>query len=282
MTQPISRFKEQYAFLSNMAVLDKPIEYKGVQFKSVENFYQAMKYRDESLWLEQQTLTPYEAKKWGKMHGLRSDWNAIKKEVMWKALQEKFSQKRFQALLLATDQRELIEGNTWNDTYWGVCNGEGQNVLGKMLMQIRTKLQTNNPIDLKTMWVKDQAKASIADSYIGFGAIDSSTQKYKAYFDRVNVEKYEPWEIVFVSINGKRPNAIGIEAYKETLQLAAEQGVVFCADNPSNRNRDYNTGERALAKWFQSFGYTEHVCTNYSLWLPNQYLGKSPEHLFGA
>jgi hypothetical protein len=66
------------------------------------------------------------------------------------------------------------------------------------------------------------------------------------------------------------------------LQLAAEQGVVFCADNPSNRNRDYNVGERALAKWFESFGYTEHVCTQYSLWLPNMYSGKSPEFLFGA
>lgn len=21
----------------------------------------------------------------------------------------------------------LIEGNYWNDTYWGKCNGEGQN-----------------------------------------------------------------------------------------------------------------------------------------------------------
>ena len=37
-----------------------------------------------------------------------------------------------------------IEGNTWNDTFWGVCNGQGQNWLGKILMLVRSEL--NKPI----------------------------------------------------------------------------------------------------------------------------------------
>ena len=50
--------------------------------------------------------------------------------------------KKFNAGILSTDkfieyQAELIEGNNWKDTYWGVCHGKGQNNLGKLLMRIR-------------------------------------------------------------------------------------------------------------------------------------------------
>lgn len=31
----------------------------------------------------------------------------------------------------------IIEVNNWGDTYWGVCNGIGDNHLGKILMKIR-------------------------------------------------------------------------------------------------------------------------------------------------
>ena len=48
-------------------------------------------------------------------------------------------------LLLDTNNEELIEGNTWNDTYWGVCNGEGQNHLGKILMKVRSLLNEAYP-----------------------------------------------------------------------------------------------------------------------------------------
>ena len=43
--------------------------------------------------------------------------------------------------LWSTGDKELIEGNTWNDTYWGVCNGVGRNQLGKTLMKIREELK---------------------------------------------------------------------------------------------------------------------------------------------
>ena len=43
-------------------------------------------------------------------------------------------------LLIETQNEEIIEGNDWDDTFWGVCNGEGQNNLGKILMQIRKEL----------------------------------------------------------------------------------------------------------------------------------------------
>ena len=42
--------------------------------------------------------------------------------------------------LLDTGDEELIEGNDWNDIFWGVCNGKGENNLGKILMRIRNEL----------------------------------------------------------------------------------------------------------------------------------------------
>lgn len=46
-------------------------------------------------------------------------------------------------MLIATGERELVEGNVWNDTFWGVSlrTGKGQNQLGKILMEVREELK---------------------------------------------------------------------------------------------------------------------------------------------
>ena len=60
---------------------------------------------------------------------------------MYKLLQQKFSKNSILGKKLeATGQQDLVENNTWNDTFWGVCNGKGQNNLGKLLMQVRKEL----------------------------------------------------------------------------------------------------------------------------------------------
>ena len=56
----------------------------------------------------------------------------------------KFRNPHLKELLLATGTAELIEGNTWNDTYWGVCNGKGKNMLGKTLMDCRAARPKTN------------------------------------------------------------------------------------------------------------------------------------------
>jgi predicted NAD-dependent protein-ADP-ribosyltransferase YbiA (DUF1768 family) len=52
----------------------------------------------------------------------------------------KFTQNIFKDKLLSTGDIELIEYNYWGDKFWGVCNGEGKNHLGKLLMKIREQL----------------------------------------------------------------------------------------------------------------------------------------------
>lgn len=46
-------------------------------------------------------------------------------------------------MLLATGSEELIQGNTWNDTFWGVNHQhpKGLNHLGRILMDVRSQLR---------------------------------------------------------------------------------------------------------------------------------------------
>ena len=86
-----------------------------------------------------------EAKRLGRRVRLRSDWEQVKYDVMLDVVRAKFNQHPDLAQkLLATGDEELVEGNDWGDTYWGVCNGRGKNMLGKILMRVRAELRGEN------------------------------------------------------------------------------------------------------------------------------------------
>jgi ribA/ribD-fused uncharacterized protein len=111
---------------------------------TVEHAYQAAKSMDPQVRRKIQGAgSPGEAKRLGRNVILRSDWDEIKLSVMEDLLRQKFGSKNIgmSAMLLRTGTLELIEGNTWGDVYWGVCNGKGENHLGKLLMKIRQELQ---------------------------------------------------------------------------------------------------------------------------------------------
>ncbi len=71
--------------------------------------------------------------------GIRDDFNTVKLPLMIKFLIQKFNQQPYQKLLEETNNKMLVEGNSWGDTYWGVDNktGKGNNFLGRALMAIR-------------------------------------------------------------------------------------------------------------------------------------------------
>lgn len=60
------------------------------------------------------------------------------KDLIW----QKFSfNNELSMKLLATGDQPIIEGNTWGDTFWGVCKGVGYNNLGKLIMERRAELR---------------------------------------------------------------------------------------------------------------------------------------------
>ena len=139
----IDEFQGEYRWLSNFHVQD--VLFKSVIFKSVEHAYQSMKTLDP-VWAEnvKNCATPGEAKKMGKkikkMGKLRDDWEQVNLGIMEELVRCKFKDPGLRSLLLATGEAELIEGNSWGDTFYGVCNGVGENHLGKILMKVRHEI----------------------------------------------------------------------------------------------------------------------------------------------
>lgn len=140
----IDNFRDAYAFLSNF--YDVPVEYNGLCFCNSEAAFQAQKTVDETERVQFTNLDASNAKRLGRIISLRDDWERVKIQVMYEVCYAKFTQNpRLAKWLIETGDEILVEGNTWNDKFWGVCNGEGANNLGKILMAIRTELSFDAP-----------------------------------------------------------------------------------------------------------------------------------------
>ena len=134
----INKFRGRYAFLSNF--FPCRIILNGIFFPSAEHAYQASKTTDRNKQFSIAALrSPIEAKRAGKIIELRSDWDSVKLSVMEEILYIKFKSPCIKKLLLDTKDEELVEGNTWGDTFWGVDlrTNVGENNLGKILMRVR-------------------------------------------------------------------------------------------------------------------------------------------------
>jgi len=155
----INSFFGEYRFLSNFWTY--PVEFEECVYLSVEHAYQAAKALDISLrvpfqyfldedieklseqGIQHVNITATEAKKLSHKLPLRTDWEEVKLGIMEGLLRQKFSfGTELKKQLDATKGKNLIEGNSWHDTWWGCCtcskhNSMGRNELGKLLMQIR-------------------------------------------------------------------------------------------------------------------------------------------------
>lgn len=132
----IDSFRGDFGFLSNFH--EASIWLDGERFPSVEHAYQAAKAVDPvTRKMIREAARPGDAKKLGKCVQLPADWDTTKVGIMRRAVREKFKNPLLRAMLVATEDATLVEGNTWNDTFWGVCRGRGQNWLGKILMEVR-------------------------------------------------------------------------------------------------------------------------------------------------
>lgn len=128
----IDSFTGEYEFLSNFSS-------EGAVSPSVEHCYQREKTLDQE-WRDRimGADSAGKAKKLGRKAPLREEWEQVKLWVMLELLLEKFADPEAQEQLLATGDATLIEGNWWGDTFWGVCDGNGLNWLGRLLEVVRS------------------------------------------------------------------------------------------------------------------------------------------------
>lgn len=133
---------QPFGEFSNFALY--PIKIKGKTWKTAEHYFQAQKFIDKGYQEKiRKAPSPMKAAELGRSRKVKiqKNWDNIKDNVMYEAIQAKFTQhKDLQELLLSTREAKLIE-HTENDVYWGDGgDGSGKNKLGKLLMKLREKL----------------------------------------------------------------------------------------------------------------------------------------------
>jgi ribA/ribD-fused uncharacterized protein len=121
------------------------VSWEGILYPTTEHAFNAGKTEDvkERIWV-QAAECPAEAKRRGRAVALRPGWDeTVRYRVMAEVLALKFAPGTTLARRLrGTGTAELVEGNTWHDTHWGVCvcarhGGRGDNHLGRLLMELR-------------------------------------------------------------------------------------------------------------------------------------------------
>ena len=157
----IDNYRGDYAFLSNFyySPITVRMEYlpglfHRLAFPTLEHAYQASSVaRFSDVLIIQSLREPGDAKR--AAHEMQSvnDWHDRRLKVMNKLIDIKFWLDidvfthldgyipEITKKLLDTGEEMLIEGNTWGDVYWGVCNGTGENNLGKLQMRRRAHLR---------------------------------------------------------------------------------------------------------------------------------------------
>jgi ribA/ribD-fused uncharacterized protein len=127
----------------------RPIDFEGLTFPTAEHAYQAGKPRKKEVreWL---MAAPSPALLAMAAHGLyywdiTPRWSTLKFDRMKAVLASKFSQHEdLKAILLRTGSARLVESATVDNPVnrlWGEVNGVGRNMLGILLMQVRSEIR---------------------------------------------------------------------------------------------------------------------------------------------
>ncbi|MBQ9313438.1 MAG: NADAR family protein [Clostridia bacterium] len=140
------RFYKEFGPLGYLATYSAHgFEKDGIFFKTSEHYYQAQKFEDQLVReLIINAATPKIASTIGRNrdYTLRSDWEEVKKSVMFDAVYYKFKQNEdILKKLLDTGDSFIIEA-TVKENYWGCGpNNDGQNNYGKIVMLVRDRLR---------------------------------------------------------------------------------------------------------------------------------------------
>lgn len=143
-TGVVEMFRGEYDFLSNY--YHAPFVWRGNTFKSSEQAFAYAKTfvsptARQNIFQRNilAAVGPGAAKQIGRTVPIDVEvWNAQRISYMREIVHCKFAQvDGLAGQLLNTGAMMLVEGNTWNDTFWGRCNGKGYNHLGVILMEER-------------------------------------------------------------------------------------------------------------------------------------------------
>lgn len=154
--------KEGFGGLSNMAS-GFPLKVNGISILTSEALYQACRYPHLAD-VQREIIgqySPMTAKMKSKsyLRASREDWNEVRHRVMRWCLRVKLAQnyQAFGELLLLTGDKPIVEFSK-KDGFWGAKPIDddslvlrGENVLGRLLMELREKLKMDTNEQLKAV-----------------------------------------------------------------------------------------------------------------------------------
>lgn len=142
-------YEQDFYVLSNFSAFN--LYWKDMTFPTLEHAYHWEKFDPldakesrraaSEIWNAPSAHQAFKIAEARKAHR-RPDWDAVKVDIMRELLRAKIDQHEYvRRKLLATGDRELVE-NSWRDDFWGWGpNRDGQNMLGKLWMEVRTELR---------------------------------------------------------------------------------------------------------------------------------------------
>ena len=148
--------KESFGGLSNMSN-DYPLEVNGISIRSSEALFQACRFPDnieaqeEIIKQKSPWMAKMKSKVYKKTHN-RTDWVEIKPDLMRWCLRVKLAQhySEFGGLLDSTEDKQIVELSSRKNLWAAVVDKEdpdrlvGQNLLGKLLMELRSAYRSEN------------------------------------------------------------------------------------------------------------------------------------------
>ena len=141
-------YEQDFYVLSNFSAFT--LNWKGNRFDTSEAAYHWEKFEGTDSEVQDAILeapSAHEAFKIAESQRLfrRADWDTVKVDIMRDILRAKATQHEYvRRKLLTTGTRELIE-DSWRDDFWGWGpNRDGQNVLGRLWMQVRAELRAED------------------------------------------------------------------------------------------------------------------------------------------
>lgn len=131
--------KTGHEYLSNFYA--SSVAYEGMLYPSVEHAYQASKSLDPATRsLIKKAADPNIAKRLGQSILVHPGWVESRINIMRQLIREKFSNPFIRWKLKETVGFRLVNENRWNDRFWGVVNGTGENWLGRILEEVREEI----------------------------------------------------------------------------------------------------------------------------------------------
>lgn len=171
----------------------------------------------------------------------------------------------------STKIRSTSRKDIWNGMKSFLYSGENSGLYDDMLSNERSRLFIDVPLfenldlafDIDKMfnkedYISDKTKLSKANKFIGYEEGNEKTAEYYRILkqkNKANLETYNVHDVVYVA-GGQEKRGRKLPRL-DLVQLAMNAGATIITDNPADRSKPINIGEREVAEYLSANGYKE-------------------------